>query len=69
MRALQYFPIIEDPNTRKSLFEVKTYTFINLSVIGFDKYFLLMLGSTTYYDEHRQCKKCQQKQCITCCSF
>ena len=42
MRALQYFPTIEDPNTRRSLFEV-LYFSLNLFQVSSD--FLILIKS------------------------
>jgi len=37
MRALQYFPTIEDPNARRALFEVLPFFFYNFSTAPVQK--------------------------------
>lgn len=72
MRALQYFPTIEDPNTRRSLFEVLYYS---LDIFHTSSDFTILIkpvgcfpGSTKNINGNWCCEKCEQEQCFTCCS-
>lgn len=61
MRALQYFPTIEDPSTRKALFEVQFFSSKSLIYVlnSLSLLFMEISGPSADINGDRCCEKCE----------